>query len=215
MSSELDYNIKQPVKFTNKSKTIIMLHGYGSNKEDLFSFSDYMNPDDLIISVQAPNKMDYGSYCWWAINLDESMKFTMEISQAKESIELLHDFISMYLSKNYNFSFENVFLLGFSQGAMIAYALSSNYPNFYKKVIALSGKIPNEVVKYKERNNYLSHNFFCSHGIYDQVIPIHIGRESSEWLTKKEIRHIFLEFESQHGVSPENFEKMKSWIFEN
>jgi phospholipase/carboxylesterase len=121
----------------------------------------------------------------------------------------------MYLSKNYNFSFENVFLLGFSQGAMIAYALSVNYPNFYKKVIALSGKIPNEVVKYKERNNYLSHNFFCSHGIYDQVIPIHIGRESSEWLTKKEIRHIFLEFESQHGVSPENFEKMKSWIFEN
>ena len=86
MSSELDYNIKQPVKLTAKSKTIIMLHGYGSNKEDLFSFSDYMIPDDLLISVHSPNKMDYVSYCFCPINLDDSINFTIDFSPATYSI---------------------------------------------------------------------------------------------------------------------------------
>ena len=215
MSNELAYNINHPKKFSSKSKIIIMLHGYGSNKEDLFSFSDYMNPNDLIISIQGPNKIDYGSYCWWTINFDESMNLSMNISEAKESIESLHNFISVYLSESYKFNFENILLLGFSQGAMIAYALSINYPRFYKKVVGLSGKIPKEILQYKEKEYYLDHNFFCSHGIYDQVIKINAGRESSNWLLKKEIKHIFLEFESQHNVSPENFEKMKSWIYDN
>ena len=34
-------------------------------------------------------------------------------------------------------------------------------------------------------------------------------------LTNKKIKHVFLEFQSQHGVSPENFEEMKSWIAKN
>tara|TARA_A100001011_G_scaffold367418_1_gene420825 strand:+ start:119 stop:766 length:648 start_codon:yes stop_codon:yes gene_type:complete len=215
MNTDLDYNIKKPNDITSECKVIIMLHGYGSNKEDLFSFSDYMNPKALIISVQAPHKMDYGSYCWWALNFDESMNLSIEVSQARESINQLHKFISEYLVDNYNFSLNNIFLLGFSQGAMVAYTLSINYPDFYKKVIGLSGKIPYEIINYNKENDYSLHNYFCSHGIFDQVIPIDIGRDSSSWFTNKKIKHVFLEFQSQHGVSPENFEEMKSWIAKN
>ena len=48
MNTNLDYNIKKPTDITSESKVIVMLHGYGSNKEDLFSFSDYMDPKYLI-----------------------------------------------------------------------------------------------------------------------------------------------------------------------
>jgi phospholipase/carboxylesterase len=86
MNTDLDYNIKKPTDITSESKVIIMLHGYGSNKEDLFSFSDYMDSKALIISVQAPHKMDYGSYCWWALTLTNRMNLSIEISSKNHSI---------------------------------------------------------------------------------------------------------------------------------
>jgi len=63
--------------------------------------------------------------------------------------------------------------------------------------------------------NYKEHNFFCSHGIFDQVIPIEIGRKSSEMMSKYGINHKFLEFQSSHGICPENFEQMILWLENN
>ena len=60
-----DYSIKESLSFGKNNKVIIMFHGYGSNKDDLFSFAKFMNPNFLIISIQAPIQMDYNSYCWW------------------------------------------------------------------------------------------------------------------------------------------------------
>ena len=40
MNSQLEYIVKKPDELNKKSKAIVMLHGYGSNKEDLFSFCD-------------------------------------------------------------------------------------------------------------------------------------------------------------------------------
>ena len=105
--------------------------------------------------------------------------------------------------------------MGFSQGCMISYTLSINYPKKYKKVIGLSGKIPYEILKYDEKEDYTDHNFFCSHGIYDQVIPIEIGRESDKWLSKNKISHKYLEFDSAHGINAENFEQMTHWLNKN
>ena len=59
-----------------------MFHGYGSNKSDLFSFSNFMDSDYLIISIQAPIKLDYNSYCWWSLQYDENMRLTMNAVEA-------------------------------------------------------------------------------------------------------------------------------------
>ena len=82
MNSQLKYLVKEPDKLNKESKIIVMLHGYGSNKDDLFSFSDYMNPENLIFSVQAPFKMEYEAHCWWALNFDDSMNLSIDTLQA-------------------------------------------------------------------------------------------------------------------------------------
>ena len=210
-----EYSVKEPSSFDQNSKVILMFHGYGSNKEDLFTFSDYMNSELLIISIQAPLKLDYNSYCWWLLQYDEQMRLIMDKKQATETIFSLEQFISLELSEKYNFSFEQIYLMGFSQGCMISYALSINYPKKYKKVIGLSGKIPHEIIKFDKEQNYSNHNFFCSHGINDQVIPIEIGRESDNWFSKNKINHKYLEFESSHNINAENFEQMNLWIKNN
>ncbi len=192
-----------------------MFHGYGSNKDDLFSFAKFMNPNFLIISIQAPIQMDYNSYCWWSLYLNNDMQLQMDVKEAKNSLNELNRFISEDLSINYNFGLNQVYLLGFSQGCMISYALSINFPKNYKKAVGLSGKIPHEIINFNERFDYSNHNFFCSHGLNDQVIPIEIGRESDRWFSEKNINHEYLEFESEHGINSKNFEQMNLWLLKN
>ena len=210
-----DYDVKESLSFDKNGKVIIMFHGYGSNKDDLFSFAKFMNPNFLIISVQAPIKMDYNSYCWWSLNYDNDMQLQMDVKEAENSLNELNRFIGEDLSVKYNFRLNQVYLLGFSQGCMISYALSINFPENYKKAVGLSGKIPYEIINFDEKFDYSNHNFFCSHGVNDQVIPIEVGRESNRWFSEKNINHKYLEFESAHGINSENFEQMNLWLLKN
>jgi|TARA_B100001540_G_scaffold81079_1_gene72813 phospholipase/carboxylesterase len=209
------YSVKESLSFDKDDKVIIMFHGYGSNKDDLFSFAKFMNPNFLIISVQAPIQMDYNSYCWWSLNYNNDMQLQMDVKEAENSLNELNRFISEDLSTKYNFGLNQVYLLGFSQGCMISYALSINFPENYKKAVGLSGKIPYEIINFDEKFDYSNHNFFCSHGVNDQVIPIEVGRESNRWFSEKNINHKYLEFESAHGINSENFEQMNLWLLKN
>ena len=209
------YSVKESLSFDKDDKVIIMFHGYGSNKDDLFSFAKFMNPDFLIISIQAPIQMDYNSYCWWSLNYNNDMQLQMDVKEAENSLNELNRFISEDLSTKYNFGLNQVYLLGFSQGCMISYALSINFPENYKKAVGLSGKIPYEIINFDEKFDYSNHNFFCSHGVNDQVIPIEVGRESNRWFSEKNINHKYLEFESAHGINSENFEQMNLWLLKN
>ena len=124
-----------------------MLHGYGSNEYDLFSLSENINSNYLIISIRACIEMGGESYCWWPLSIDNQMKLVMDVNQAKSSIKSLNNFIMNELANKFRFSSNEIYLLGFSQGCMISYALSINYPKNYKKVIGMSGKISFDIIK--------------------------------------------------------------------
>ena len=49
----LDYQIRSAEGKAEKNPTIILIHGYGSNAEDLFSFAPYLPKSHTIIALQA------------------------------------------------------------------------------------------------------------------------------------------------------------------
>ena len=53
---------------------IILLHGYGSNSGDLFSFANYLPSDHIIISLQAPMENPFGGYAWYSIRFNPAQK---------------------------------------------------------------------------------------------------------------------------------------------
>ena len=120
-SFSLEYDIKKPSSYNQNTKVILMFHGYGSNKSDLFSFSNFMDSDYLIISIQAPIKLDYNSYCWWSLQYDDNMRLTMNAEEALKTVNQLDEFISTDLCEKYNFISDQIYLVGFSQGCMISY----------------------------------------------------------------------------------------------
>jgi phospholipase/carboxylesterase len=97
--NDLNYLIRQPKKEIENPPLLILLHGYGSNEQDLFSFSEELPDHFLIISAQAPIQMSAGSYAWYAINFDTVNGKFSDLKQAKEAIDTLAIFIDKIKEK--------------------------------------------------------------------------------------------------------------------
>ena len=69
---------------------ILLLHGYGSNEEDLFSFSTLLPKDATIISLRAPLSLFPNSYAWYNIYYDGSVK-NYDIGGARQIRDKLID----------------------------------------------------------------------------------------------------------------------------
>lgn len=189
-----------------------MLHGYGSDENDLFSFADEL-PDELfIISAKAPYRMQPYGNAWYAIHWDANDgKFSDDI-QAIESRELIRAFIDEVID-NYPVDPENINLLGFSQGSILSYALALSYPEKVKNIVALSGYINKGILKEGfENNDFSKLKFYCSHGAQDQVIPVEWARKNKPFLDELGIENTYSEFPVGHGVAPQNFWEFREWL---
>ena len=210
MSDRLHYLVREPKVSSKKPPLLILLHGYGSNEHDLFSFASELPESLLIISAQAPYPMSFGGYAWYALNLDDQNGKYSDIPQAKESLQKIEGFISE-IQKKYQADPNRTFLLGFSQGAILSYALSFNFPNKVPYVMALSGYINSDLLP-DEFPSAIHTEYYCSHGVVDQVLPIDWARNSNEFLKMKGVSNTYEEYPVGHGVSPQNFYNFKRWI---
>lgn len=212
MSSLLEYIVRQPKKAIKNPPLLILLHGYGSNKEDLFSFAEELADELLIISVQAPLSMGFGGYAWYSINFDDSNGKFSDLKEAKESIVKIASFIDQ-IQKKHQTNLEKTFLLGFSQGAILSYSLSFFYPNKVQYVLALSGYINTELLP-AQISKEITTDYYCSHGSVDQVLPVAWARNSKPFLDNLGFKNMYSEYNVGHGVAPQNFYSFKKWIEE-
>ena len=211
----LEYLIREPKISVKNPQLIVLLHGYGSNEQDLFSFANELPDSMLVISVRAPLSMGYGSYAWYTIHFDanDASKFS-DIPEAKEALRKIDVFIDEIMSE-YTIDKENVFLLGFSQGTILSIAYALNHPHKITHVIALSGYVNTELLnKDIGISNFKNLDFFVSHGSLDQVIPVIWGRKTPEFLNNLGINNTFTEYPIGHGVAPQNFYDLNNWIKE-
>ena len=208
----LHYLVQEPKVKHDKNPLLLLLHGYGSNEEDLFSFASELPNDSYVISVRAPYDLQPYGHAWYAIHFDaDENKFSDNV-QAKQSVEIIASFIDEIV-KQYPIDTENVTLIGFSQGAILSYATALTYPEKISKVVALSGYFNQEILPEIIDTKAISHlKFFVSHGSVDQVIPVDWARKAKPALENLGLEVEYQEYPIGHGVSPKNFYDFKNWL---
>ena len=212
MSLTLHHRVREPKIKKDKNPLLLLLHGYGSNEEDLFSFASELPEEYFVVSARAPHDMSYGSYAWYAINFDADENKFSDIVQAKESRDLISKFITE-LIENYPIDAQNITLIGFSQGSILSYAVALSYPEKVQRVVAMSGYLNAEIaIDGFENNDFSKLKIFVSHGSVDQVIPVTWARKSPSVLENLGIDVVYKEYPIGHGVSPQNFHDFKNWL---
>lgn len=208
----LHHIVREPIKKTENPPGLILLHGYGSDENDLFSFAAELPEELFIISVRAPYPMQPFGNAWYAIYFDNTNGKFSDDQQAIESRDKIAGFIDEAV-KAYDLNPNNISLLGFSQGTILSYAVALSYPSKVKNVVALSGYLNEDILKEGyEKNDFSSINIYCSHGSVDQVIPVDWARKAPVKLKELGIETELNEFPVGHGVDPRNFHQLKEWI---
>ena len=214
MNLSLEYKIREPKVILDKNPLLLLLHGYGSNEADLFSFATELPDEYYIISARAPYDLQYGSYAWYAINFDADQNKFSDNDQARISRDVIAGFIDELVA-NYPIDANDVNLIGFSQGSILSYAVALSYPEKINKVVAMSGYLNLEIVAEDYLKNNLSKlKIFASHGTVDQVIPVDWARKTPAILEKLGIAITYKEYPVGHGVAPQNFYDFKNWLVE-
>ena len=215
MDLSLEYKIREPKIKLDKNPLLLLLHGYGSNEEDLFSFATELPDEYYIVSARAPYNIQYGAYAWYAINFDADENKFSDHEQAKISRDLIAQFIDE-LIQTYPIDPTYVTLVGFSQGSILSYAIALSHPDKVQRVVALSGYVSEPILEENYLRNDLSKlKIFHSHGTVDQVIPVEWARKTKPFLEKLGINTTYKEYPVGHGVAPQNFYDFKNWLLEN
>lgn len=200
---DLKFIVREPKNITPQTQLLVLLHGYGSNEEDLFSFRHDLPEDWIIASFRAPNNSDYDGYAWYDIDFNNADKF-IDVDQAVDSMKQIMKSIEN-LKHHYNLETKTN-IMGFSQGGILTYAMTLTYPEFFNKVACLSAYPEPKILKNIKGKKQIQHlRFFVSHGNEDTVIPLEWGRKAADFLYELGAFFTFREYMTGHGVNQKNY----------
>ena len=193
---------------SKKHPLVVLLHGYGSNENDLFSFQSFFPENHTIVSFRAPLTVFEGMYAWYEIYFENNVKSFNE-NTAKNSSNEIADEIKV-ICKQYNCDINNITLIGFSQGAILGYSIAISNPGLIKNLVALSGYVEEKIIDFK--NKKIDTSIYISHGELDEVIPYLESKQTLDVLDKNEIKYNYNSFNQGHGVNQENLKSFLDWL---
>jgi phospholipase/carboxylesterase len=167
----LEYLVKAPKEVKEKNGALLLIHGYGSNEEDLFSFATQLPEDVYVISIRAPLNLQPYGYAWYEITFDADENKFSNNEQAKESLQLIANFIDE-ISEKLPLDKSNISLIGFSQGAILSYGMAFTYPEKINKVVALSGYLNEQILPENYDVNQINEIFDLSKGNFSEISSI-------------------------------------------
>ncbi|HEU5423701.1 MAG TPA: alpha/beta hydrolase [Nitrolancea sp.] len=185
---------------------LLMLHGRGADELDLFGLADALDPRLLVISARAPFPLGPGYHWYELVQIGEP-----DNASFFQSLGLLERFVEDSLQR-YQIDPRRLYLLGFSQGAMMAGALTLSHPGWIAGSILLSGYLPLDTGLPVDREHLAGEPFFVAHGTRDTVVPIQLGRRTEEFLSQVDADLTYREYSIAHQISLEEMEDFGAWL---
>ena len=173
----LKFFIREPKINTTVRKAVVLLHGVGSNEKDLFSLSNQLPDNWFVISPRGPFTIGQDRYAWYQVDFSTG-KPIINAEQEKQSRKLIIDFIKEIKQE---LKIDEIYLGGFSQGAIMSYSLGLTHPDEIQGIISLSGRLLEAIKPFVKNDAYLKEvKVFVAHGIRDNTLPVHYVREAKE-----------------------------------
>ena len=207
----LHYLVREPKIKSDKPPVIILLHGVGSNKEDLFSFANQLPEKYLVISAQAPITLGGNCFAWYPVDFSTG-KPVFNFEQEESSRHTIIEFIEQ-LKKKFSLNEKEIYLCGFSQGAIMSYSVALTRPDLVKGIAVMSGRLLEEIkskIARKEKLQYLK--VFISHGLNDNTLPINYAKSADAYLKTLNIIPTFKEYRASHEINSEMLNDLIHWL---
>ncbi|KTC90838.1 alpha/beta hydrolase [Fluoribacter dumoffii] len=207
--------------FINESQAqaqgcVIWMHGLGADSSDMMGLADQLKGVDVALrhvfinAPQRPVTLNGGMImpAWYDI-------FGMKLidREDKEGIEQSERVIRKVMDEQLNdgFTYEQIFLAGFSQGGAMALHTALHTTARLGGVIALSAYLP--LAAHTRPTLDKSTSFFMGSGQFDSLVLPQWTESSKDWLLDKGYENIsYFKYPMEHSVCFEEIEDLSLWF---
>jgi phospholipase/carboxylesterase len=190
---------------------LVLFHGRGADENDLFPLFDLLDPERRLLGVtpRGPLALPPGGAHWYALHrLGEPDPPTFTSTYEADSTWLDE------LGRTTGIPPEKTALGGFSQGAVMTYALGLGRGRPRPAaLVALSGFMP-EVPGFALALEPPFPPIAIGHGVYDDVIPVDWGRLARRTLEAAGASVLYREYPLPHAIDPRFLVELQPWLAE-
>lgn len=212
MSARSDSDLQHLVRAAegDPAGAIVLLHGRGADEHDLFPLFDMLDPKRRLIGAtpRGPLSLPPGGAHWYQVMRvgypDPTTFFP--------TFESLTAWFDGFLAAN-GVAPERVIVGGFSQGAVMSYALGLGTGRPRPAMIAaFSGFIPTVDGFELDLGGVEGYPIAIGHGTYDPVIEVGWGRKAKETLENAGADVRYQESPMPHTIDPAWVEKVAGFV---
>jgi len=166
-----DYYYYSPQNLDANAPLLFVLHGYGSNKEQLLRYLDFRDlaQKNSFALVYPQGLQDGRGNNHWNSNL--------QISQF-DDVGFLSE-LANHLTENNNLNKANVFICGFSNGGFMAYELAIKAPEVFNSFSSITGTM--SLGSWQDRTKAVPVSFLQISGALDLIVPVTGMDEPGGW----------------------------------
>jgi len=210
-SLTLIHLIRPPLRKSALPPLLLMLHGVGSRERDLFDLAEYLDRRFFIVSARAPNVLGPDSYAWYPVEYTADGTI-IDFEVAEDSRSMLLRFIDE-LIEAYQVDPKRVYLMGFSQGAIMGLSIALTRPDKVAGIVVMSGRLLPEIRSMIADPTALTGlPIFMVHGRADPIVPIAQARATRAELAQLPVALTYHEYTMGHQVTVESLKDIVAWL---
>ena len=186
---------------------LVLFHGRGADERDLYPLLDALDPERRLLGItpRGPLSLPPGGAHWYALGgipTPDPATFWPTFEAASAWLDTLP------------VPLEQTVLGGFSQGAVMSYALGLGRGAEKRPagIVALSGFVPRVDGLELDLSDLEGFPIAIGHGSLDQVIDVRFGREAKELLEPTGADLLYREYPLPHTIDPEFLAELRDFV---
>lgn len=207
----LEYEARVPAHAPADALLILLLHGRGANRHDLFSLAPQLPPGAIVVAPEAPfaaAPWGYGPGSAWYQFLGGNRPEPTSFSASLQELETLLRELRAKLS------FGKVVMGGFSQGGTTSLAYGLTHPGEIAGVLNFSGFLPDhpDVTPQLSLSPPPPLSIFWGHGTQDPAIPFSLGVKGRAQLKAAGYDVVEKDYDIGHWIDGQELQDALAWL---
>lgn len=185
--------------------TAVLLHGRSGDEKVMWVFANSLPPGWLLVAPRGIKPDPDGGYTWHPRDREEWPPLAQFDAAVTAVTRFIHALPTLYKADP-----TRIYLMGFSQGAALAYAVALRQPGLVQGIAGLVGFMP-ECVTMGETAVLRDLPVFMAVGKKDPLIPHEIVQRCAATLRAAGASLTYGEYDTGHRLNAEGVRDLKAW----
>lgn len=191
---------------------LVLMHGVGSNEQDLFGLAAYVPAHFHVLSLRAPYPMGQQAHAWFQFTVDTNGTRHINVAQERAAREQLERTVEL-AQQELGIPPERTVLGGFSQGGIMALSTLLTRPATLRAAMVWHSRLLAEVRSLQApAEQFSGKSLWISHGTYDNVIPLTSAHAMRDHVQALPLALEYREYASAHEIRPDELQASMAWL---